>query len=505
MTLSTMWNLSHAGVVEHVRKVYGIGDAATSHDNPHRMRRERMATRLRLYRDDGERDFYRLINKVFKDEKVRKDRTDMVEVASHQNITRDLIDEVASLYDRPAVRTIEDSDANDLKYRDICALLEVDDIMQEGLRLTALCNEVLVWSTVNSLKKPKLRLVTPDAFDAIPLEDDATELAAVLFDRAPSLADKTEQGRRRVHYELWDEQFRYLIDAEGRLVDGLGNLALRPAEHGQGRIPGFLMHRRKPMEMLLDARHGKDITSAHLGVFLINCMTMRLAKSQGERQPILSGDMANVATRQSLDGETPLALPPGVIASMLDSKTSPEHYLQIKNDIIEGIEDAYGVDYNDGAEQSGSSFVARRSKLTELREEQRRRSLLHEKMLCELLGHDPAALTVDYREQAIPVSATEEVSLLQDKLKMGLDSPIDYLMRKDPDLTRDEAQALFDRNIADYANYIKVIRELNAPADATAMDAGNSPRTNGVNNDGTASISSNATRSATVNSDAGAA
>lgn len=478
MNLADIWKLTPLGVVEKVRRTYGLGaDLGNASSSVHRKRRNAIATRLRLYRDDAHVDFYQVINRVFKDRKVRGDRYDMVELAEHRNITRGIVDEISSLYDRPALRSMPSESATN-SYRGICKLLDVDDIMQEGLRLTTLCNDVLVWSTVNSAGKPSLRLITPDLFDAIPLPDDATAIAALLFDRAPDSPDNA----KAICFELWDAEFRYLLNRDGRLVDEFGNFATHPVPHGQRGLPGFIMHRRKPMEFLLDARHGADITSAHLAVFLIDCMILRLAKSQGERQPILTGDMANVATRQSLDGETPLALPPGVIATMLDSKTSPEHYIQVKSDIIAGIEAAYGVDYGDRNDQSGTSFIARRSKLVELREEHRRRSLMHERELCDLLGFDGNSLAVDYREQAVAVSATDEVALLRDKVKMGLDSPIDFLMRKNPDLTRAEAFASFERNIEEYATYIKMIRALNAP------DLSGDIPIDGTNVDGQATI-----------------
>ena len=40
---------------------------------------------------------------------------------------------------------------------------------------------------------------------------------------------------------------------------------------------------------------------------------------------------------------------------------------------------------------------------------------------------------MDYQEQALPQDPAEELSLLRDKMKLGLDSPIAYLQRKDSD------------------------------------------------------------------------
>src|SRR5258708_14755125 len=105
-----------------------------------------------------------------------------------------------------------------------------------------------------------------------------------------------------------------------------------PQEHGFTRIPGVLLHRREPDDCLLDSRFGRDITVAHDGVVLLEIMIMRLSKSQGERQPVLKGNLANVAKNQPMNGEDPVALPPGVEAEMLDMQTDPDHYILAKKD-----------------------------------------------------------------------------------------------------------------------------------------------------------------------------
>jgi hypothetical protein len=265
-----------------------------------------------------------------------------------------------------------------------------------------------------------------------------------------------------------------------------GTPATKPIEHGLGRIPGVLLHRREPTTCLLDADHGSDIESGHLAVALLNVMIMRLSKSQGERQPVLTGPLAHMAMGQVMNGERPLLLPPEVTASMLEMRTDPTHYLAVKKDVISSLGNTYGMSYeqfsmSEGADlASGKVYQLRREKLSEIRQESRRRAVVNESLVVQLIGFDPASLSIDYQEQALPQDPAEELSLLRDKMKMGLDSPVLFLMRKDSDLSRKNAIARIQSNLRDWAMLVLWSRALNAPQGADAEEAGASPEENGA-------------------------
>jgi hypothetical protein len=476
---------SHAAVVAWVAKVYGIRD--NQYQNEHRVRRERIAQRLRLYRDDGRKEFERIIDRIFTKTDVREQRKAMIEVASEQNVTQRIAHEIASLYDQPAVRVLADKSQQE-EFQQLSIKLELDEVMQEAQRLTFVCNETLLWRTLDPDLGDELRVITPDLFDAIPHPRRALKEIAFLIDAAPV---HVPEGVRRAclpHYELWDEKYKYLISAEGNLVDEFGGFASDPIEHGLRRIPGILLHRRKPADRLLDDREGRDIVAAHLGSGLLEIMAMRLMKSQGERQPVLQGNLASVASGQSMDGERPLMLPPEVVASMLDTKTDPDHYMRKKKDKLTSVGAKYGLSYDqlmnsDAAEAaSGKMYQMRRLKQTELRNEQRRRWLVHERAVVELLDYDPTGARFDFQEQTIPADATEEMGLLKDRIGYGLDSPVKYLQRKNPDLSKDQVLELIDENLQEYSTVITKVRALNMPAGANADNPGNSAEENGANN-----------------------
>lgn len=460
---------THVELVNWIATTYGLGNPNDA-SNPHRARRAEMQTRVRLYKDDGAADFAAVIDMVFVKPKVREQRKKLIPVAIEQNTSAKIVDEVASLYDRPAVRTLKDAEKQDAFNAEV-KRLHLHEITQQYHRMLYLCHDVLVWQYKGSNGETRLRVVTPDTFDAIPDPNDPLAMAGVLIDTAPvTIRPNRDQ---LPHYQLWDDTYLYYLSAAGTLVDINGQPASDPIEHKMGRIPGVLLHRSEPTDLLLDPRPGRDITAAHLGIGLLNIMMMRLAKSQGEQQPTLSGPAAKTAIDQDLDGESPMFLPPETKAEMLNMVTHPEHYLSLKRDKITSVGLRHGLSLETlmmsetGDTASGKTFQARRAKLIELRGEQLLRAPTNEGEVVTLIGFDADGMTTDHQEQAIPLDANEEVALLDAKMRKGLDNPVAYLMRKDPDLTETMALEKLKKNLFFWSYLIVSIRALNIPANET--------------------------------------
>lgn len=475
--LIELYNTNHADLVAWACRTYGLnGDGSAQFQNPHRLRREEMATRLRMYRNQHIVDVERVIDMVYETEEYKIALKKLVPVALEQNVTQGTVNEVASLYDLPAVRILRD-ERQQARFAAEEERLGLHDIMQTAHRLTMLCGTVLLWQFDGADGKNKLRVVTPDTFDPIPNPRDKLVEAGLVLDAAPTtiLTDKAHLP----HYELWDDTFRYLISANGHMVNELGQMVPKPLEHKLGRIPGVLFHFNEPTESIIDAGHGTDIQSAHLGVALLEVMIMRLSKSQGENQPVLQGNLAGMAKGQVMNGERPLLLPPEVVAFMLEMKTDPEHYLKVKQDKVTNLGRTWGVSYDQQVPTSGREWEARRRKLTELRAQQRRRGVRHERATVKLMGFDSVGMRIDYQEQAVPQDAQEKLALHIEKTKRGLDSPIAYLLREDPDLSREDAITLLKRNLTDFGAYMTWIRGLNLPMDGNAENPGKDPKQNG--------------------------
>lgn len=485
--LIELFKCDHSQLVSYACRTFGVGvESSQMFMNQHRMRRETIARRLRLYRDQATPDVEAIIDQIYETPDYRKTLKKYVPVSLEQNVTRRIVDEVASLYDRPALRILKDA-SKLTQFRAEEKRLHLHELSQEGHRLLMLCNEVLQWRFTGTDDKGKIRLVTPDMFDAIPDPRDALVPAGLLLDVSPTTHLEGDAKAQLPHWEIWDDTYRYLVNAHGQMVNAAGVMQPKPEEHGLKRIPGVLLHRREPTTCILDASHGADIESCHLGVALLNVMIMRISKSQGENQPILQGNLAAFASGQTANGEKPLLLPPEVVASVLNTKTDATHYLAVKRDKITSVAQTYGMSYeqfsNTETADSGKLYELRREKLKEIRNESRRRAVMHEAMTVELMGFDPAGMRVDYQEQSLPQDAGEKLALTKEKMKMGLDSPIKYMQREDPDLSREDAIVMMRENLDDYADLIAWQRALNAPGDADAENPGKSPEENGADNE----------------------
>lgn len=460
-------------IARYVRETYlGKGDAEGV-ENKHVKRRRAMEERIRFHRDGYEDDVEKLIDIVFDHKQVRAQRKKLTEMAMAINVTKRIVETISSVYQHPPSRALRSQEAT-RRYRRIASDLEFDELLPEAEQLLNLCNEVLLWRGDSD----GLRIVTPDMFDAVPHPRDKLEPVAYLIDWAPvSLRPRPEQ-RQLTHYKLWDDSVVIDLDADGHMIG-------HPREHGMGMLPGVLVHRRKPTTEILDSDSGRDIIGAHKAVVLLNLMTLRLSKSQGENQPVLKGILARMASQQPMDGETPIGLPPEVDLEMLRSKTDPDHFLKTIRHWIAGVSQAYGMSYEqfvleEGA-SSGKEYRVKRERLMEIRRQQAKRWRRAEAKIAELLGFDSRRMLVDFHELALPQDPLEEVKLLDEKMRKGLDNPISWMMRKNPDLDEDQARRLVLDNIEKTAAVWSFARSMNMPLrSGDADEPGDNPEQNGA-------------------------
>lgn len=473
-------------IVEAIRAEYLSGAAPSSvggsapamvvRQGKHADRRKRAASRLALYRDDNAAAMAALLARVYTVNEVRQERERLVEMVGFQNVPKRITDEVASLYSLPAKRRFAD-DARAQAFASVERQVDLHSVMKEASRLCFLLNNVLLWSYRRD-DKPSLRIITPDAFDVIPNPKDALDLVAVLVDCAPAWVPSTMTNWALLpHFELWDSEVKIRLNAHGQLIDA--------EPHGMGRIPGVLFSSRMPTERLLDDRPGEDIFAAARSVLFLNLLLISLSHSSSERQPYFRGAIAQMAANQPQHAGIPLALPPGVDVGTLDLVTDPDHLLKVARHVVASVAQSYGMSYEQfvfsetADTASGKAWTVRRAKLIEMRVEQRGRAVVHERGVMDLLGFGDA-LAPDFAEQEAPTDPLEELDVFDRRCNRGLDNPIAYLMRKDTDLTTDQATDRFVGNISVTAWLFSLLRVLNLNLGATAAQPGQSPEQNGA-------------------------
>jgi hypothetical protein len=467
---------------QSVRPVNGQSDDALPMTEARRRRRA-VGDALKWFRGQGAPLIENLVELVFENAEVRKQRMRFAKMATAHNSVKRLVDEASNLYRQPPLRTFSGRETDEREYLDLVDELQLDELMQEAQPIAFLTGAVLFWSVKSkATDKVSLRIVTLDSCDPIAHPADPLSMAGVLIDCAPVTTLVGSQANALCHFEVWDERYVTELNASGGLVR-------ERYEHELGRIPGFLAHSRKPVEKLVEWERGGDIIAAQEAVALLNLLALRLAKSQGENQPILKGDLAKVATKQPMDGERPIALPPGVTVEMLQSKTDPDHYLKLLKHFIGGVAQTYGMSYEQFTFQetadttSGRAYSVRRAKLAEIRAQQAGRWRRSEREIVVLLERNPAGFLCDYHDPAMPTDPLEELEVEDKRWRMGQSNPVAFLRKKNPDIPDDEkASAMLATNIRITSAIWSLLRTQNAPADADAVDSGNGPQQNGAAN-----------------------
>ena len=484
-------------IVDCLRSEYlGATGSMSTHaiaSSAHGQRRAKSAARLALYRDDFASEVQALIDRLYTHKDVKVDRERLTDMIGFLNVPKRITDEVASLYDIPAKRRFPDQPAP-LPVDGVAPLAqpnpradefhaverEVDlhSVMKEAHRLTFWLNNVLLWSYAPPGARRQLRILTPDRFDVVSNPLDALDLVAVIVDVVPTWTPAMVVNVSLLpHYEVWDAEVKIVIDGTGRILSS--------DPHGQGRIPGVLMSSRLPVDRLLEDRAGEDIYAAARAVLFLNLCTLSLSRDASEQQPWLKGNLATMAANQPQTSGRPLALPPGVEIGSLNLVTDPEHLLKVIRAVIASVAQSYGMSYEQFTFQetadtaSGKAYTVRRQKLTEMRTAQRQRAVVHERDVMDLLGF-PDAQAPDFHEQEVPTDPLEEMDLFDRRCNRGLDNPIAWLMRKDTDLSAEDAASRFSTNVAVTGALFHLLRVKNLSLTAGADEPGKDAAGNGA-------------------------
>ncbi|KAB2910232.1 MAG: hypothetical protein F9K40_03105 [Kofleriaceae bacterium] len=442
-------------------------------------RKERMAARLALYRDDFLPAVEKLIDVVWEHKDVKGDRRKLAELVGFLNVAKRVTDEVASLYNEPAKREFPTPEQT-AAFQKIERELQLHATMKEAHRLSFWMNDVLLWLMSKPDGKRSLRIITPDAFEVVVNPADKLEPVAYILDCAPAWVPPSLFPDRSSlpHYEVWDSQIAFTLNANGFLIGDV-------REHRLGRIPGVLVSSRLPVDRLLDDRPGRDLESAAKAVLFLNILTLALSQTSGEQQPYLRGQLSEMAADQPQSAGRPIALPPGVEAGVLDLVTDPEHLLKVIKHVIGSVAQSYGMSYEQFTFQetadtaSGKAYTVRRQKLTELRKEQRGRAEIYEPQVAELIFGTSDGLTVDYHDQAAPMDPLEEHELFVARMNRGLDNPLAKMKRENPDLTDEAAEKKLLGNVAVVSWFYSLLRANNISLDATTATPGKTPEDNG--------------------------
>ena len=444
-----------------------LGKTGTQDD-----RKKEVQKRLDLFRDRGRRHFEASLDQIFKNERVRKWRKDFVRFAEFQNITKRVVREISTVYSEPATREVKKAN---VRYQDFQRVVRFDRKMRQVNRYGNLLNHCLVWPDVVD-GQPVMRTVTPDRFEAVAHPNDPTRAVAFILDQFPN---GIEVRASDPHYLVMSEFEFFKLDTEWRLVGS-------PMPHGLGRMPALLWSREEPDDCILDCTTGRDLTSAHEAVALLNTLLLKHQKS-GTKLPYSTGDTATMAMGQPMDEEHLLQAPEGVALSTLDLGAEPESYINTVRAVIKQIAANYGIPESvfDLSYQATSGFEIelKRTGLREIRRDQILDFRPFERDLADLwsvvLGKagseyafDPAGWSINFGEFDTPQDPSQKLAYWSKLEELGLANRVEMYLDMNPEATVEEAKAAVMANLAQRLAAIEMFQHTGAAGETTTRGAG---------------------------------
>jgi hypothetical protein len=403
--------------------------------------------RLNFYHDRAERVFEKDLESLFKNSRVLAWRKDLLPFSQYQNITKRIVDEQSAVYSERAIRHISSGDET---YQEFQRVIRLDNRMRRLNQRVNLLNDVLVQFRVRD-DVPVLDIITPDRFWAIAHPNDPTHFVGAIIEQIPQGSNIREL---EPHYLVVSDTETFQLDKAGRPV------STSSREHKLGRIPLVLVHSDERDDGLLDPTTGRDLTSAHRAIVLLNVL-MRKAQKSGTRMAVATGDTSGMAREQPLDEESSIEAPEGVALSTLDLRADPSNYIEAARSVIKQIASNYSIPESvfDLSYQATSGFEIKlkRSALAEVRRDQIidyrsvERDLVDLQALVLSQAGSQYAFSsegwgIDFGETEPPEDPMTRLLYFEKMMQMSLANVVEVYMWMNPEATVDEATEAVEFN-----------------------------------------------------------
>lgn len=422
---------------------------------PEEQRREKAARRQRFYLSGGDADMAKFIAGVIKDPRVRNKRLEWIEHAKFNNVLRRIVHELATVYSEPASRTVSDP-ASNLRYQELQRRCRQHEVMLRANRLALLHRNIVIGPRirdVNGSVDPVLDVVTPDNFYAVAHPLDPLALVALVFDLRMTLVASTARTPR---YVVWTAREMFQLDYAGNVLDD------SVVEHAYGRIPWILFSLEPPNGTLLDTTSGDDLEAAHRAVWLMSVLLLKESKS-ATKQHVLFGDVSRLTRDQAADTDVPIEGGEGTSIQTIDNSMDLSMFVDTARSIYETAAANYGLPpsllKHDGV-QSAEARELVRIPLREIRLQQQIPFRDLERELAELqsmvvgpaipeLAFNTAGWSIDFADPQTPLGTKEALEVFKQERQLGLTSTKAEILRRNPDLTEEQADKLLQRFVDD--------------------------------------------------------
>ena len=371
-----------------------------------------------------------------------------VQINDNNNIYKQVVNAVSNVYSFGVNRTFESDAAQEL-YNE----LRIDKVMAQANRYTNAFNDVLVQVSWDSNKEqPKVMLRLPHLTEVGYSQGDVEWVA--YFVEMVGKDQKTER------WAYWSNEEHYYIDkqsGEDKIVAVEDNEEM---VNPFGVLPFVYLHNGWRDESFWDKYTGDDLTGGTIDMAVHLTFLNHIIKTQSFKQLVGKGDNVGELLGQVLDPLSILTLTgQNTEISVLDLQSNYEQLHRVAQDLANNLAISYGVSPSQfrmtSQASSGFALQMENLKLDRFTLEQQADFKVYEKELFTLIGQVSeyygkavnGEMTVDFVEPNYPASETEQLTIDQQSIDLGLSSPHKVLMRNNPDLTEEDARVDVDDNI----------------------------------------------------------
>lgn len=462
-------NIDTLGV--YLRKHY-YTIAEQDREKRHRLRDE-------LYHDGGIGEMHRLIDSVYQDPEVRERRKLWARWARFNNLTKRVVNELSSVYQQPARRTVSNQ-ASNATYQLAQGAVNIHTVSKRWNRMLNLHRAILVGPRVDitpgdpDSRRPSIQIVTPanarlithpnnphqivavahrlrtKTMQTYPLTDDGTQTG-----QSAQMAQAPLQVSDDPAWAVWSDEERFFL-RENWTIIGESFQA-----HDLGRIPWVFCCLDDPSDdSPWPGNAGEDLVAADMAVWFSAVNMLKEVKS-ATRIPIISGNLDAAQRQQTTDTESAVELPDDVALTSHDMSMDLSLFRDTSDHVLEHVANNYGMSAALIKHQGVQSAEARdlmRVPLREMRLEQHQILRPFERELAECMSAVFASdmqdlrfatdgWAIDFGESQTPLSPKEELERFEHERRLGLTNTIDYVMDRNPDMTREMAEKYIEDNV----------------------------------------------------------
>jgi hypothetical protein len=422
--------------------------------------------RLAILEDDWEQILWEQIRRIYRSPKILASVRGLV--STEHNVLKRIGSELSTVYKWAPIRNIKDR-VQDGIARQLWAEMDIDATLEQANLYTNVLRDILLVPWVFD-GRMRLDIITPDRFSVIQHPECPTEAVAYWWERTAA----NTPGRNEIEIVYVDAQEWRVYDAGGTLKSY--------REHGLNRIPVVAVHADKRRDTWFGGTQFRDVVKATKMIGVRLTMLGRLQYLQSELQIVYKGDAKDIATGQSIGGDTIWAGPGDY--SLLNLQADPQVYISVIQKEIEWIARQYGLSasFSTGA-TSGAEIRLARIPLLEQREKQKKiwRPVEHD--LLRLTGmvstsdhptlklDSMSVLTLDYQDEPNTEDPEVQNRVWEGRVKLGVMSQVDVLQQLNSDLTREQAVERLKQITAEREIWIESVKRLGAAADPGAVTA----------------------------------